>query len=159
MIIPCPLLSKRRIPMRNKRADADHMRPQFLNPQHILCQRLCTLSRRSHHKSTAGLEPCLFQSTQTILSMIKRHLRRMQSAIMCPVPGFMPEQIPIRPRLIKQAVRSLFPFTDGKGERTIRPATFDQTDDLLYPRIRIPGILPSLQDKGAESQSISFHTA
>lgn len=83
----------------------------------------------------------------------------MQSAIMCPVPGFMPEQIPVRPRLIKQAVRSLFPFTDGEGERTIRPATFDQTDDMLYPRIRIPGILPSLQDKGAESQLISLLTA
>ena len=78
---------------------------------------------------------------------------------MAVVRRFMAKQIPVSASLPKRLIAGLFPLPNGKSNRRFRPAGFDLAHQLAHSLIGKPGVLPTLQDKGAESQRPSRFTA
>ena len=81
--------------MGQKRPDADHLRLQFLQENQILCQTFKCLTGGTHHKTGTHLIPQLFEGIKACLAVGKRHLLRMQFAVMGLIGGLMTEQISV----------------------------------------------------------------
>ena len=118
-----------------------------------------SLSRRSHHKSAAGLIADGFQISETFPPVSKIHFRRVQTFVVIPVRSFVAQKISVRTGLKQFFVACPASFSDGKGERAVRVLFFsgaEYRNQLFISPVRI---FAALQYKGAKAQTVAFFAA
>src|SRR5699024_7323468 len=71
------------------------------------------------------------------------------------IGSFMAEKIPVRPCFFKGFIAFSFFFSNGQGNGTVRKFFPDLIHQFCDPLVIVIGILPSLEYKGAESQTVS----
>ena len=78
----------------------------------------------------------------------------MQFFIMCFVRRFVAEQISVRPGISQPFITFKTAFPQRKGNGAVRVIRFDPADDPAENLIRIIGVFPALQNKGAKADPI-----
>ena len=140
--------------MGHEGADAHHGRGKLPDEAKVLGQTVCRLARRAHHKAGAHLVADLFQVPQAALPVFQAQLRRVQAAVMGRVCRFVPQQVPVGPRVKQRLVRGPAPFPHRKGHGAAGPAGFDFPHQGAEPFVGEVRVLAPLQHKGAEPQPV-----
>ena len=145
--------------LRNKRADAAHIRLKFLNKIQVFRQSLRGLMRRTHHKTATHLKADVLQILKTTHPVLPAQLLRMKVLIVFFVRRLMAKKIAVGSREKILFVRCSRLLSYGKGYGTIRKCFLDGLHNLNNLLIRKIGIFPTLQNKSAKSEAIAFLTA
>ena len=150
---------KRRVLMRDERADADHMRAQLLQKTKIFNQIFRGLDRCADHHSGADLITDLAQREQTVLSILQTQLSRMQGSIVVFIGSLMPQQITIRAGVIKRLIALAAALAQREGNGAIREFPANGTHERDHTIIGETRVLSSLQHKGAKAECVTLLTA
>ena len=141
--------------MREKWADADHLRFKFMDKLQVFCQMFRCLKRRTDHKTGSGLITDRFQISEALNPVFTPKTHWVKFSIVFRVSCFVTQKIAVSSGIKPFLISRLFPFAYRQRNSTVRIGTADRSNNVRHGMICIRHIFTALKDKSPKPQIIA----
>ena len=145
--------------MRDKGADADHMRAEFCHKIQIVHEIVHCLERASHHHAAADLKADFPQISEAAHTVLNGQFPGMELTVVDGIDRLVAQKIAVCSRIEEGFIALPGPLAYGEGDSAVRMPLFDLRHKPADLFIREKKILAALQDKSAKSKYISLVAA
>ena len=119
------------VAVRNKGADAHHLRAEIMEEQQVLGKVPGGLAGGAHHEAAAHLIAKVFQIPEATHAVFQGQILRMQTGVVVGVRRFVAQEVSVRSRRPPPGVGFFRMFAHGEGDGAVGEFSLDGADDGL----------------------------